>query len=47
LNIAKVNTKAAMEEIIPIAMRVLDNVIELNLFPIKEAKSTAEQYRSV
>ena len=47
INIAKVNTKEEMEEIIPISMRVLDNVIELNLFPIKEAKATAEQYRSV
>ncbi len=47
LNIAKVNTKEDMEEIIPIAMRVLDNVIDLNLFPIKEAKATSDKYRSV
>jgi len=44
---AKVNTKEEMEEIIPIAMRVLDNVIDLNLFPITEAEVTAKQYRSV
>jgi ribonucleoside-diphosphate reductase alpha chain len=36
-----------MEEIIPIAMRILDNVIDLNLFPIKEAKATSDKYRSV
>ena len=47
LNMAKVNTKEEMEEIIPIAMRVLDNVIDLNLFPITEAEVTAKQYRSV
>jgi len=44
---AKVNTKEDMEKIIPIAMRILDNVIDLNLFPINEAEATSKQYRSV
>jgi ribonucleoside-diphosphate reductase alpha chain len=44
---AKVNTKEEMEKIIPIAMRILDNVIDLNLFPINEAKVTSKKYRSV
>jgi len=47
LNMAKVNTKEDMEKIIPIAMRILDNVIDLNLFPINEAEATSKQYRSV
>lgn len=47
LNMAKVNTKEDMEKIVPIAMRILDNVIDLNLFPINEAKATSQKYRSV
>lgn len=47
LNMAKVNTRQEMEKIIPVAMKILDNVIDLNLFPIKEAKKTSEKYRSV
>jgi len=28
-------------------MRLLDNVIDLNLYPMAEAKATAQKYRSV
>jgi ribonucleoside-diphosphate reductase alpha chain len=47
INIAKVNTIDEINKIIPIAMRILDNVITLNFFPIKEAEITAKKYRSV
>ncbi|MBF0489694.1 MAG: ribonucleoside-diphosphate reductase subunit alpha [Candidatus Omnitrophica bacterium] len=47
INVAKVNTKEEIERVIPIAMRVLDNVIALNLYPIKEAEQTSLKYRSV
>jgi ribonucleoside-diphosphate reductase alpha chain len=47
INVAKVNTDKQIEKIVPIAMRLLDNVIDLNFYPIKEAKNTAEKYRSV
>lgn len=47
INVAKVNTDEEIEKVIPIAMRVLDNVIDLNFYPIKETKITAEKYRSV
>jgi ribonucleoside-diphosphate reductase alpha chain len=47
INVASVNTKEEIEKIIPIAMRVLDNVVDLNLFPIKEAEKTSKKYRSV
>jgi ribonucleoside-diphosphate reductase alpha chain len=33
--------------VIPVAMRLLDNVIDLNFYPIKEAEITAKKYRSV
>jgi len=47
INVAKVNTDKQIKEIVPIAMRLLDNVIDLNFYPIKEAKNTALKYRSV
>jgi ribonucleoside-diphosphate reductase alpha chain len=47
INVAKVNEKELIDEIIPIAMRILDNVITLNYYPIQEAKRTAMRYRSV
>lgn len=47
INVAKVNTTEEIDKIIPIAMRILDNVITLNYFPVKEAELTAKKYRSV
>jgi len=47
INVAKVNEKEMIDKIIPIAMRMLDNVITLNYYPIQEAKRTAMRYRSV
>ena len=47
INIAKVNKAEDIEAVLPIAMRILDNVIILNLFPVKEAEITALKYRSV
>lgn len=47
INIAKVNDKETIDRIIPIIMRILDNVIIMNYYPIQEAKRTAMRYRSV
>lgn len=47
INIAKVNTSEEINKVLPIAMRILDNVITLNYYPIQEAKRTAMRYRSV
>ncbi len=47
INVAKVFTKKDIEEVFPVAMRILDNVITLNFYPIKEAEYTALRYRSV
>jgi len=47
INMAKVYTQKDIDEVFPIAMRVLDNVITLNFYPIKEAEHTAKKYRSV
>ena len=47
INIAKVNDPKTIKEVTGVAMRVLDNVITLNFYPIKEAELTAKKYRSV
>ena len=47
INVAKVNQPEMIEKIIPIAMRILDNVITLNYYPIEETRRTAMLYRSV
>ena len=47
INIAKVHTPEEINKTIPIAMHILDNVITLNFFPMKEAEITAKKYRSV
>ena len=47
INVAKVNTDDQIKKVVPIAMRLLDNVIDLNFYPIKEAENTAMKYRSV
>ncbi|MCH2188372.1 ribonucleoside-diphosphate reductase subunit alpha, partial [Candidatus Gracilibacteria bacterium] len=47
INIAKVNTDSEIKKVTPVAMRILDNVIDLNFYPIKEAELTSKRYRSV
>lgn len=47
INVAKVNTQEDIDAVLPIAMRILDNVITLNFYPVKEAELTAKRYRSV
>lgn len=47
INVAKVFDDKTMEEVFPVVMKVLDNVISLNFYPIEEAKRTAMRYRSV
>jgi len=47
INIATVNQPDVIADVFPVLMRVLDNVITLNYYPIKEAERTALRYRSV
>lgn len=47
INVAAVHEEAVIEKVFPVVMRVLDNVITLNYYPIKEAERTAMRYRSV
>ncbi len=47
INMAKVYNDEHIKEVFPVAMRLLDNIIDLNFYPIKEAEVTAKKYRSV
>lgn len=47
VNLAKVNTKEHFEKAIPIAVRMLDNVIDLNFYPIKQAMLTNVKNRAI
>ncbi len=47
INVAKVNDRESIARVVPIAMRTLDNVIELNAYPLQEARISAEKYRAV
>ncbi len=47
VNVAAVHEPKVIADVFPVLMRVLDNVITLNYYPIKEAKRTSERYRSV
>lgn len=47
INVAKVFTPEDIKKTFPVVMRILDNVITLNYYPVKEAERTAMRYRSV
>lgn len=47
INIAKVNDDKTIEEVVKVVMKILDNIIDLNFYPIKESEFTAKKYRSV
>ncbi len=47
INIAKVNSQEEIDNVMPISMRILDNVITLNYYPIEESRITSKKYRSI
>ncbi len=47
VNIAKVYETETIGDVFPTLLRILDNVITLNYYPIKEAERTALRYRSI
>jgi ribonucleoside-diphosphate reductase alpha subunit len=47
INLSKVNTKEKIEEIVPIAVRMLDNVIDLNFYPELSVKETNIKSRAI
>lgn len=47
INLSKVNTKEAIERVAPIAIRMLDNVIDLNFYPLEKVKNTNLASRAI
>lgn len=47
INLARAVTDDVLERLIPIQVRMLDNVIELNDLPVLQAKLTNQKYRAV
>lgn len=47
INLAKAVTDEVLEKLIPIQVRMLDNVIDLNTIPVLQAKLTNQKYRAI
>ena len=47
INLSKINTKEDFERVVPIAVRMLDNVIDLNFYPLKKVKDTNLKTRAI
>jgi len=47
INLSKVNTPEKIKEVVPIAIRMLDNVIDLNFYPVRKTKDTNLKNRAI
>jgi ribonucleoside-diphosphate reductase alpha chain len=47
INLSKVNTQNDMARVVPIAIRMLDNVVDLNFYPLAKVKKTNEKTRAI
>ncbi len=47
INLSKINTPENIARVIPIAIRMLDNVIDLNFYPLAKVKKTNEKTRAI
>jgi ribonucleoside-diphosphate reductase alpha chain len=47
INLSKVNTIEDIERVVPTAIRMLDNVIDLNFYPLAKVKKTNEKSRAI
>jgi len=47
VNLSKVNTPEKIEKVVPIAIRMLDNVIDLNFYPVRKTKDTNSRNRAI
>ncbi|MDR0407755.1 MAG: ribonucleoside-diphosphate reductase subunit alpha, partial [Campylobacteraceae bacterium] len=47
INLSKINTKDDIERVVPVAIRMLDNVIDLNFYPHAKVKHTNLLSRSI
>ncbi len=47
VNLSKINTPEDIKRVVPIAIRMLDNVIDLNFYPLAKVKKTNESTRAI
>ena len=47
VNLSKINTKKDIERVLPTAIRMLDNVIDLNFYPLRKVKATNLKTRAI
>lgn len=47
LNLGKIHTQEEIARVVPIQMRMMDNTIDLNKYPIPQAEITSKKYRAV
>ncbi len=47
INLSKINTQEDIKRVVPIAIRMLDNVIDLNFYPLAKVKKTNEKTRAI
>ena len=47
VNLSRINTKEDIDRIVPIAIRALDNVIDLNFYPLEKVKRTNMKTRAI
>ena len=47
VNLSKINTKEDIERVLPTAIRMLDNVIDLNFYPLRKVKATNLKTRAI
>lgn len=47
INLGRVESVEDIERIVSVQMRMLDNVIDLNMYPVKQAEVTNRRYRAV
>lgn len=47
INLSKINTKDNIERVVPIAVRMLDNVIDLNFYPTRKVRVTNLKNRAI
>ena len=47
VNLSRIHTKEDINRVVPIAIRALDNVIDLNFYPVEKVKSTNMRSRAI
>ncbi|QOP42313.1 ribonucleoside-diphosphate reductase subunit alpha [Sulfurimonas marina] len=47
INLSRIHTKEDIDRIVPVAIRALDNVIDLNFYPVEKVKRTNMRSRSI